>query len=218
MYLRLLFIVSFYLVSYSTLAQDHVNIFEVGFKGGLNYSTVAKNKLDNPKARKSFHVGLLGDYKLSKRFSLQIEGLYSGEGFELNNMLTQGDNVEYQLYYLQVPLLLKFFLTEGLNVQVGGQLGFKIGEQIYYNMSIKEGEDGEVIIGGNTNHFFNHSLPSAQTQVFSGVVGSEYKFDTGFLIHLRYNYGFTNLFETSEWQKDLKVNTSIIQAGVGFIF
>ncbi|MGO3238658.1 MAG: porin family protein, partial [Psychroflexus halocasei] len=175
----------------------------LGAKGGVNFASVTGDDFDSPDSRTSFNAGIVAEVPYSERFSLQAEVFYSGQGFEVEDINFAGANIntnkiEYQLDYIQVPLLAKVYLIEGLNVYAGPQIGFKVNEEIDY-------ESGDVNVDDTI-------LPEAQDFDFSGTVGAGYKFDNGLFVDARYNYGFSDLI------KDTDSHNSVIQAGVGFMF
>jgi hypothetical protein len=178
-------------------AQSDSKVVQIGAKGGVNFASVVGDDFESPDSRTSFNVGFVAEVPYSERFSLQAEVFYSGQGFKIDGMGNLND-IEYQLDYIQVPLLAKIYLIEGLNVYAGPQIGFKVNEEIDY-------ESGSA----NLN---DSPLASAQDFDFSGTVGAGYKFDNGFFVDARYNYGFSDLVE------DTKSHNSVIQAGVGFMF
>lgn len=184
-------------------AQSDSKVVQLGAKGGVNFASVTGDDFDSPDSRTSFNAGIVAEVPYSERFSLQAEVFYSGQGFEVEDINVAGVNfdtnkVEYQLDYIQVPLLAKVYLIEGLNVYTGPQIGFKVNEEIDY-------ESGDVNVDDTM-------LPEAQDFDFSGTVGAGYKFDNGFFVDARYNYGFSDLI------KDTDSHNSVIQAGVGFMF
>ncbi|MGO3690569.1 MAG: porin family protein [Psychroflexus halocasei] len=184
-------------------AQSDSKVVQLGAKGGVNFASVTGDDFDSPDSRTSFNAGIVAEVPYSERFSLQAEVFYSGQGFEVEDINVAGVNfdtnkVEYQLDYIQVPLLAKVYLIEGLNVYAGPQIGFKVNEEIDY-------ESGDVNVDDTM-------LPEAQDFDFSGTVGAGYKFDNGFFVDARYNYGFSDLI------KDTDSHNSVIQAGVGFMF
>ena len=94
-------------------------------------------------------------------------------------------------------MLAKIYLVEGLSVQAGPQIGFKINEEIDAQPNNDAGD---------------FDVDEAEDIDVSLAAGLEYKFDNGIFIQGRYNYGFTQLI------KDTDVHNSVFQAGVGFMF
>lgn len=180
-------------------AQEYWNF---GVKGGVNFSTVTGDYFDSPDSRTGFNIGVLAEIPVADRFSIQPEVLYSAQGFteasiDQANFADVDDNVEYQLDYVQVPVLAKIYLVEGLSLQAGPSFNFLVNEELDYQPL---DDDGEV------------ALNNAQDFEFGGAAGLEYKFNNGFFIQGRYTYGFTDVIE------DTDINNSAIQAGIGYSF
>lgn len=187
----------------SVQAQNPTDLIQFGVKGGVNFSSVVGDDFESPDSRTSFNAGVLVEIPYSDRFSVQGEVLYSAQGFDISDDPNDPDTA-YQLGYIQVPILAKVYLVEGLNIQVGPQVGFLINEEIDYQPTNDGGDipiPNDPIVG-----------PDTQDINLGIAAGIEYKFTNGFFIQGRYNYGFSELFENRN------VHNSVIQAGVGFMF
>ncbi|WP_240927712.1 porin family protein, partial [Cellulophaga sp. Z1A5H] len=180
----------------SLFAQSWSDKFQLGVKGGANFATVVGDDFNSPDSRTSFYAGLVAEAPITETFSIQPEVFYSGQGFDLSNN-NDGIDAQYKLDYIQVPLLLKVYLIDGLNIHAGPQFGFKVNEQIDFDPSNGGGE-----IDTNSTEDFDFQLTS----------GVEYKFAESFFVQARYTYGFSELI------KDADIHTSYVSAGVGFMF
>lgn len=179
-------------------AQTDKTTFDFGVRGGVNFSNIANesSSLDSPDSRTNFYAGLVAELPLHEVFSLQGEVFYSGQGFE-RNIPVINQKVKYKADYIQVPLLAKFYIVEGLSVAAGPQFGFKVNEKIDYSHTSAGGE-----IKTDTLKNFD----------FQGTAGLEYKLDNGLFIQGRYSYGFSDLV------KDNSIHTSVFSAGLGYMF
>lgn len=177
-------------------AQAWSDKFQIGARGGINFSTVASDDFDSPDGRTSFYAGLLAEAPLSERISIQPEVFYSGQGFDINDN-PDGPDTEFQLDYIQVPILLKVYLLDGLNIHGGPQFGFKVNEEI----DVDPADDG--------GDFNSDSINDFDMQL---TAGAEYKFAESFFIQARYTYGFSEIIE------DTDVHNSVFAAGIGFMF
>ena len=180
-------------------AQEYWNF---GVKGGANFSTITGDYFDSPSSRTSFHLGVLAEIPLSDKFSLQPEVLYSAQGYDFasideDNVFDTDDNIEYQADYISVPILAELFIIDGLSVQAGPSFNFKVNEELD-SQPLEDGGDVDI------DRFDDFGV--------NGAVGVEYKFNNGFFLNGRYNYGFTEVYEGSD------SHTSLFQAGVGFMF
>ncbi|NHM01005.1 porin family protein [Flavobacterium difficile] len=183
-------------ITVTALSQEKTsNEGKFGIKGGLNYSTVTKGEFkDGLDPRTSFHIGFVGEIPLiGNTFALQPEILYSRQGFE-NNFTVLGANFknEYQIDYINVPVLLKLKAGNVLSFEAGPQFGLKINEKIV--------NDNNQIVNDDINEF--------DTALAGGV---SLNFNE-FFISGRYTYSFNEIIENSDSKN------SVFQLGVGFRF
>src|SRR5690606_35461104 len=121
-------------------AQADDTTTQFGVTGGVNLSNITGDDIGDLDSGTSFNLGLFMEIPISGRFSFQPEVLYSGQGFTVlsrnqDDIFDVGDNVEYQLSYIQVPLMAKLYLVKGLYAEAGPQFGFKVKEEIDYKRS-----------------------------------------------------------------------------------
>ena len=193
-------------------AQADDTTTQFGVKGGVNLANITGDDVGDLDSRTSFYLGLFMEIPISERFSFQPEVLYSGQGFTMisrgqDNIFDVADNVEYQLNYIQVPLMAKFYLVKGLHIEAGPQFGFKVNEEIDYKPA---SEGGDVVI--NTE---DSQIKGFDTNV---ALGAGYKFDNGFLVSARYTHGLTNIFKDNSFFQNVDAKNSVWQFGVGFSF
>ena len=168
-------------------AQADSDLVQLGLKGGVNFASFTGDDIGETSSRTSFHAGFVAEVPYSERFSLQGEVLYSGQGFEIEeNSLGKR---EYKLDYIQVPILAKYYLVQGLSVQAGPQIGFLINEEVEYT--------GNGVSGQTDSDFANDFE-------FGVVGGLEYKLDSGIFLQGRYVYGISKLFDDSQVAGDPK--------------
>lgn len=178
-------------------AQINSDEVQWGAKAGANFSSVTGDDVKKAKSIVDFNIGLLAEVPLSEQISLQPEVLYSRQGFKISE--NDFGKATYNLDYIQVPVLVKVYLAEGLNIHAGPQIGFNIHE----DMDI-ETDWGDVNIDTEDSDVKDIS--------FDVAAGLEYKFDGGFFVNARYNYGITKLAD------DFDAHNSVFQIGGGFMF
>lgn len=193
-------------------AQSDDSSIDIGVKAGVNFSTITGDDIDDLDSRTSFNAGLYLEIPLSERFSFQPEVLYSGQGFTIRridqeNAFDTDDNIEYQLSYIQVPLLAKLYLVEGLSIEAGPQFGFKINEEI----------DTEPVSGGGDTVIDpdDSTIKNFDTSV---ALGAGYKFNNGFFLSARYTHGLTNIYKDDTIFENVDAKNAVWQFGVGFAF
>jgi opacity protein-like surface antigen len=180
----------------SLTAQSWSDKFQIGVKGGLNFATVAGDDFISPDGRTSFYAGLLAEIPVSDIFSIQPEAFYSGQGFDINDN-PNGIDAQYQVDYIQVPILLKVYIFDGLNIHAGPQFGFKVNEEVDFEPT------------NNVSDFDTDDVQDFDLQLTTGI---EYKFAESFFVQARYTYGFSEMIE------NVDVHNSYLSAGIGFMF
>ena len=192
----ILFIAALVLSTTYAAAQDEYVYF--GIKGGVNFSTFSGDgfsDFNDENARTAYHLGLLAEVPVSDRFSIQPEVLYSAQGFDVVRREDNAD-IEHQLDYVTVPVLAKFYLTEGFSLEAGPQIGFVVDEEI---------SDGD-----NSIDFYDEDRKDLDVSL---GLGASYKFNNVFL-YGRYNAGLTDIYDNP----NVNVKNSVIQAGIGLLF
>ena len=196
----------------SVYAQSDSKAIQLGVKGGVNLSKLSGDDFDDVDSRTSFNVGLVAEIPISERISFQPEVFYSGQGFDIlerdqDNIFDTDQNFEYQLDYIQVPLLLKAYLINGLSVEAGPQFGFKIHEE-FDTQPNSDGGDFEIDEDDSYVKDFDTSL----------ALGTSYKFDSGFFLSARYTMGLTSIFKDDTFFEDVDGKNEVWQFGAGFMF
>ena len=180
---KLIIITAFAVFGFNTSnAQD----LSFGVKAGVNFATFTGDDSAEANGLTSFHVGGVLNIGITDKFSVQPELLYSGQGSDSR----LGD---FKLDYINIPLLAKFMVVDGLSLEAGPQIGFLTSAKL------KGGDIKDFVKGTD----------------FSGVVGAGYLLDSGLNFAARYNFGFSNNAET-DLNIDLK--NAVFQLSVGYMF
>ena len=182
------------LISISALAQSK---FSMGLKLGPNLSSVNANATvgETYKSITGYHGGMFATIKGSK-IGFQPEILFSKQGYILKT--TAGQDV-FDFKYVNVPIIIKWYMVKGLNVQIGPQLDL-------LTSAIKEAADGT-----NTDH--ENIL---RDRVWNLCVGLGV--DLPFKINLdaRYVIGLTDVNNLTSAGSALK--SSVVQFSLGYRF
>ena len=100
-----------------------------GVKGGVNFATLTGD-VENASMKVGFHVGGFVEVKISDRFSVQPELLFSTQGAknefseDLGGGVTYSENDKINLSYLNVPVMAKFYVVDAFSLEAGLQIGF----------------------------------------------------------------------------------------------
>ncbi|MHA6280910.1 porin family protein [Salinimicrobium sp. CAU 1759] len=156
-----------------------------GAKAGVNFATLSGDDVDDADSRTGFHLGLIGEIMLTDRFAVQPEVLYSAQGAE-------GDGATWKLDYVAVPVMAKYFVTNGLSLEAGPQFSFNTTSEV-------EGEGETVDI-------------DAESMDIGLGLGLGYQFMQSIFVQARYNMGFSDVVE------DLDAKNSVFQLSLGYKF
>ncbi len=103
-----------------------ISIAQVNFgaKAGVNFSDITGDDVDSFTGRTAFHVGVVAEIMISDMFSVQPELLYSAQGSDWEEDF-EGDTFsgEGPIDYLNIPIMAKYYVVEGLSLEAGPQIG-----------------------------------------------------------------------------------------------
>ena len=102
--------------------------FQPGVKAGVNISNFTGGDFNTVKNKSlvGFHAGGLLRFKFGN-LALQPEIVFSSQGAKLESA---GDEENYKISYLNIPVLLQFETDGGVYFEAGPQVGFKLSEDI----------------------------------------------------------------------------------------
>ncbi|WP_366518034.1 porin family protein, partial [uncultured Flavobacterium sp.] len=153
-----------------------------GIKGGVNFSNLYTEDIDDNNVLTSFNVGVFVSMPITNFLSIQPEFLYSRKGAELvyDNAFASGTG-KFKLNYIEAPILLKVNLTENLNIHAGPYFAYLIDAEVT-NESNSGDFDFEENVDNDDFNKFDYGLSA----------GAGFDFDSiGFGV--RYNYGLSTV-------------------------
>lgn len=165
-----------------------------GAKAGLNLSTLVGDT-HNVSMKPGFHIGGMAELELTEKLSVQPEILYSLQGAKVDD--GTGSDYNYNLSYITLPVIGKYYVIEGLSLEAGPQIGVLI--------SAKSKIDGESI---------NHKKNTSSID-FGANIGAGYKMDSGLNFALRYSLGLAN---TYDGPGNSNQTNATLQLSVGYFF
>lgn len=165
-----------------------------GIKGGVNFSNNSSDFNEN-ETLIGYQVGIFSEIKTDERFAIQPELFYSTHGvknkFEKNGVAYNSD---IKLSYLNLPILAKYFVIQGLSVQAGPQIGF-----------LMHAEENGINI---TDH--------VKTIDFGLNFGVGYNFLEDCSVDLRYNLGLSNAVDFHVGDDNYKIKSNVFSLALGF--
>lgn len=204
---------AFILTAQAQTSEVTYNSKEVRFgaKAGLNLANLTN--AEDSKVRPNFHVGVLAEFKINEKFSIQPELIYSRQGIKGSFIDADMDGTIYnvdavmKLDYLNVPVMAKYYIKDGFSIQAGPQIGLIVTAE--YEEEIKnEGMSMTV----------SQDLKSAMRTVDFGLnFGLGYELPVGVFFDARYNVGLSNIFKET-FEGDTRTQNSVFQLAVGYKF
>jgi len=115
-------------IGFTAKAQD----IKYGIKAGVNFATLTGDDVpEELESRTGFHVGAVAEFKLTEQFSIQPELIYSQQGTKFDTV-EEGVSVKSTLKfdYLNLPILAKYYILEGLSLEAGPQIGYRVSAKV----------------------------------------------------------------------------------------
>ncbi len=177
------------------LAVGFVNAQQArfGLKVGLNISTISG--FSNADIVPGFNVGGLLEIKINERIAIQPEILYSTQGTEFKSL-----SVKQELNYVNIPVMFKYFLINGLCLEAGPQAGVLIAA---------------TPTGDPKNISGLYTKDNSNNIDFSVLGGLGYYITDHINLGVRYNFGLTKVNKTNP---NLDIRNNVFQVGAAYRF
>lgn len=185
---------------------------QFGIKGGLNLAVILGDTdgIDF-QSKAGYHVGGFVEIKVSDKISIQPELLFSTQGasvkdfeVELNNTLYSAD-VNFNLSYINIPVMLKYYAAEKFNLEIGPQIGFLTAAKTATK------------VDGFSQTVDQDIKDSFESVDFGLNIGAGYDFTKKISAGVRYNVGLSNIAKT-ESGDDSKIKNSVFSLSLGYKF
>ncbi|PIB37035.1 hypothetical protein BFP72_17305 [Reichenbachiella sp. 5M10] len=160
-------------------AQD----VDAGVKGGMNFSTLIQNEIDDQDMRLGWQAGFYSKIRTGERFFVMPEILFSTKGVKYDyDVLGSSGDLKLNLYYIDVPVMFGFHLTEHLALEVGPYGSYLVDAG--YKASGDDLNDQDDLDRDNFKSF-DYGLAG----------GLSYQLES-FMVGARYNYGLAEIAES----------------------
>ncbi|MCW5520763.1 PorT family protein [Aureitalea sp. L0-47] len=195
-----------------SLATVQAQGVSFGAKAGVNFATIGGDETDDIDGRTGFYVGGVVEIPVNDFFSVQPEVVYSAQGAKTKFSETILDETfsgesTVKLDYINIPIIGKFYVVEGLSLEAGPQIGFNINAMDEFEVSgLGMSESGEEDI----SEFVSGTD-------FAIAAGASYKLPNGLFFSARYNVGLSDINDDPEFD-DISNQNNVIQLGAGFLF
>jgi hypothetical protein len=170
-----------------------------GIKAGLNLTNL---KVSDPEAsydsRSGYHAGIFFREKFSK-IAVQPEVLLFTQSTDVKSTLLG----EYQdsFTYLSIPVMLKFYLVSGLNIQAGPQFGFLLDGERKFESRLGQGSS-------DIKDYYKGSDISLS-------LGGGWDLPFGLSVDVRYNIGIQDINDLADGEE---AKSRVFQLSLGWNF
>ena len=172
------------LITAQLVAQE----FDLGIKAGVNFSSLADaSGLNN---QTGFVGGAFVAFPLDDQFAIQVDALYSQQGADI-------DLGKFDLDYITLPVVLKFYIVDRFNIQGGPQFGVLLND------------DTQVAVGEIVNDIAVNDFD------FAWVAGAGLDLPFGLRVDGRYGFGLTKVPDSSSLSSG---RNSVVTLAVGWAF
>jgi len=158
---------------------------------------------DDTKYKPGIAAGIEGQYQINNWFGLSAGLLYTTEGCKIKNT----DGGKYNLEYINIPVMAKFYVAKGLSLNAGLQLGF-----------LTKAKAKDNTINSSIKEYCNKTD-------FSIPLSIAYEFENGLSFEARYTGGLTNVIKeeyihkagsTYKFERDNKNEVFMLTVGYKF--
>ncbi len=173
--------------------------FTFGPKIGVDFTHFWGKDAKNNKGILNYQAGAFFEYRFTDKFSIAPEVVFAAQGakedlFNLNihttgpsaieATLEKNGNVTYNINYVNVPVMLKYYVIPSLSIDLGPQLGIKVYSKRTYKDNIYT-DAGRI-----------EDYKDKTKTIDAGVaLGLTYNITNDVFVQGRYTLGLTSVFE-----------------------
>lgn len=166
-------------VSMSAMAQ-----VQFGAKVGFDMTNFWGENVDHG-MKPSYQAGLVMEYKFNPHFAIAPEVVFASQGGKVKAVevnlfdltITGKKKLTYNTNYINVPLMLKYYVAPSFSVDFGPQVGFNV-----YSKATVDGETIDLKDG-------------TKTVDFGLGLGGTYNLTENAFVQARYTLGLTKVFD-----------------------
>lgn len=181
-------------LTFLTFLATNAQEFAFGIKGGVNVASLGGGNayagiggLSSFDSKVSFHVGGVVEVPISEKIAVQPELLYSSQG---SNWDFNSSGSSLKLDYVNLPVMVKYYIIEGLIAEAGPLAGFLLST----NADKDDFKSLDIAIG----------------------IGAAYKIGDNLFFGLRYNKGIMNINDDPDLNGTNRNNVFQVSAGYAF--
>lgn len=170
-----------------------------GIKAGANFSTFTGKSYTDNSMKTGFHAGGFAEIKASEKLFVQLELLYSEQGAKIDvsetveNVVFIEYDEKWNLNYLTIPVMVKYYVHKGLHVEAGPQVGILLSAKEKYKTNYTSPEFPD--------ESFRRSGTDDISELFKSIdmalnAGLGYDITNHIFADARYSYGLIDIYES----------------------
>ena len=203
-----------FLTAAAVFAFSFANAQDVkyGAKAGLNISSATGDTqiFGDLSSKVGLQLGGFAEIKISDKFAIQPELLYSSQGVkETDTDVISGivvtEKTTQKLAYLNIPVMAKYYVAEGFSIEAGPQLGFLMSAKA----EVESSALGQSVTASADNKEDFNSTD------FAFNLGAGYDVAENINLGIRYSIGLSNVLKNSG---PYSVSNSNFAFAVGYKF
>ncbi len=178
-----------------------------GIKGALSITTLTGD-VEDASSKVGFQAGGFAEIKITDKFSVQPEVLYSAQGGKEKGDIENNGNVfsaevDYKLAYINVPVMAKYYVADKFNLEAGPQIGFLVSAK------------GKMSALGRSEEV---DMKDAYKSIDLGLnLGAGYDFTENLSVGVRYTLGLSNI-ASDDLDNDFNIKNSVFALSFGYKF
>jgi|TARA_B110000902_G_scaffold117907_1_gene138295 hypothetical protein len=156
----------------------------------MNIASVNVSNANNLDSKTGFVFGVTAEVPFTEKFSIQPELLYSAQDAQ------KGNDYWYDLNYVSLPILVKYYIAKSFTAEAGPQFSFLEKDELVQMYTYNKNRE-------NTN---------AENFDLAANFGLGYQFKSGIFFQTRYNLGLIVISENPD------IKNGVFQITLGFQF
>lgn len=231
---RLLLLAALVMGLSSAMAQSRPGTFSVIPKVGMTWAKLTdfdwaarltkgtshySSSLESARLKAGVLAGAEVEYQVTDMVSASLGAFYGLQGFYVPDYIVEDpvgttgvEDMHLDLHYLNVPLMLQYYVFQGFAVKAGVQAGFLVSNRMKSeNTRFEKGDDDEM--KAVSSQKVDEEWKNLRSFDLSIPVGISYEYEH-VVIDARYNIGVSKVFKDDSFLS----RNSVIDLSVGYKF
>ena len=180
--------------------------FTFGPKFGVDYTHYWGKNVEHG-GQFNYQAGLFMEYRFTDQFAIAPEVVFAAQGAKTKQTI----ETTYHTNYINVPVMLKWYVIKPLSIDFGPQLGINVYSKETIKYIPQEAPMLKMIADGTYD-----IKDLTKTVDFGVALGFTYNITDEVFVQGRYTMGMINVFKTEYTSKNFKYGNAQIAIGYRF--